>query len=140
MSKPKVTLFVREDPTQLALRGATLIRGYYVLENSKKKQFVSHIYIQRPLRLECVGGVVECESMNTIYILEQAKNFCEDSGKRFFPALADVEIVHGVVLLIKGRDVQLNRDITGVIVEETEDYYRIDVYGAVRTGESYYLK
>lgn len=139
--KPVLPLHVQEDPVFLIQTKANVVRGVYVLKNSEGKEFQSHVLIRDPIRLEVANKVVECESATTVYQLQRSTSIdYAQWGERYLPPLKEIQIFKGIISLISGKETQNNQLVTGILVEETEEYYKINTYGETRTGMINFLK
>jgi hypothetical protein len=141
MMKPRVQLYIPQNPLEFVCKSVPEVQGFYLLKNKNGKEFRGHVLIREPIRLEVVNGMVECESANTIYELHQSeiKNI-KPHGKRYLPPLDQIEIVRGIVHLIRGIETQTQMPVSGILIEDSKEYYKVDAYGLARTGIIYFLK
>lgn len=139
--KPTLSLYVQEDPLFLIKTKPNIILGICIVKNSANKEFQSHVLIRDPIRLEVANKVVECESENAIYQLQRSTSIDYTKwGERYLPPLKEIQIFKGIISLINGKENETNQLVAGILVEETEEYYKINTYGETRTGVINFLK
>lgn len=155
MQSQSITLFVHQPLEELlskwnsnglfAEKEIFVLEGYEKVYNSQGVEYISRIEMYGPKSFACIDGVYLVRASDpekTLYKLvfdpqvQQIGYIPRTQGFRYFPPLQNLDMERSMV---SGFDVRLGQRITADLIQQTEEWIRVEEHSH-RGGKVIYLK